>query len=217
MQKALIPIRFAAAAAILGSVAWQIADRAAHGLFRPGEYFSYFTIQAGLFTAAVLLYSGLNSLRGREETSRLTKARLAAAAASVVVAIVYNLLLRDTPPPAADAGYPWPATPNKILHVWAPAAVLLDWLTSGGARRLRALSAFSVTIFPLSWLGLSVVRGCIDGWWPYWFIDPSEKGGVAGMLAYIGGITVFFVVVGFLLVGAQRRPFKPGKNISTIP
>jgi hypothetical protein len=55
-------------------------------------------------------------------------------------------------------------------------------------------------VFPLAWLGFSVVRGLADDWWPYWFIDPSGEGGVVGMIVYVVAIAVFFVTLGFVFI-----------------
>jgi hypothetical protein len=62
---------------------------------------------------------------------------------------------------------------------------------------LRA--AFWVAVYPLAWLAFSVVRGISDGWWAYWFLDPTDEGGVTGMLTYVFGITVLMIGLGFLL------------------
>ena len=50
---------FAVARVILGlivlvSVVYQITDRLAHNVFRPGEYFAFFTIQTALMDVVVL-------------------------------------------------------------------------------------------------------------------------------------------------------------------
>jgi len=60
-----------------------------------------------------------------------------------------------------------------------------------------------VVIYPLAWLGLSIIRGLSDGWWPYWFINPGSEGGVVGMLTYIVIIAVAFIVLGFIVLGLR--------------
>lgn len=204
MNRYLAFLRIAVAAAIAVAITWQITDRIAHNVFRPAEYFAYFTIQTSILTAVVLTISGFSLLGGKTESAKLTKVRLAAAAASIVVGIVYNLLLRDSAPSPADGDYKWPVLPNEILHVWAPTLVFLDWLLSRNAERLRWLQSFNVVYFPLAWLAFSVARGNLDGWWPYWFLDPTDPGGLPQMLQYILAITVFFIAVGFALGGVNR-------------
>jgi hypothetical protein len=67
---------------------------------------------------------------------------------------------------------------------------------------LRA--ALWVAIFPLAWLVFSLIRGTFTNWWPYWFINPNEEAGIPGMLSYIGAITMFFLVLGFEVLGIKK-------------
>jgi hypothetical protein len=197
-------LRWLAAATILSSVIWQVTDRLAHNLFRPAEYFAYFSIQGTLIAAVMLGYTGWLSWTGTPERKEVTIARVSATTYEIVIAVVYNALLRGTPGDVRDAGYAWPVIPNEIMHVWAAVLILLDWLLIAGYPKLRLKASLWVAVFPLAWLAFSVTRGIIDGWWAYWFLNPNEKAGVAGMLEYIGGITVLMIGLGWLLLLVRR-------------
>ena len=197
-------LRWLAAATILSSVIWQVTDRLAHNLFRPGEYFAYFSIQGTLIAAVMLGYTGWLSWAGTSERKQVTIARVSATTYEIVIAVVYNALLRGTPGDVRDAGYAWPVIPNEIMHVWAAVLILLDWLLIAGYPKLRLKASLWVAVFPLAWLAFSVTRGIIDGWWAYWFLNPNEKAGLAGMLEYIGGITVLMIGLGWLLLLVRR-------------
>jgi len=197
-------LRLGLALAILGSITWQVTDRVIHNLFRPGEYFAFFTIQSSLITAVALVLAGASAVRGLAESRRMTLVRLAAVTTLVLVGIVYNALLRGTAPAPADVGYEWPVAPNELLHVWAPVLILLDWLLLPALVRLKLRSIFWVLVFPLAWLAFSVIRGVITGWWPYWFIDPTGSGGVAGIVGYIFGIMFFFLFLATLAILLAR-------------
>ena len=196
--------RWLAAAAIFSSVAWQVTDRLAHNLFRPAEYFAYFSIQGTLIASVMMAYTGWLAWSGTAEKRQVTIARVSATTYSVVIALVYNALLRGTPGDIRDAGYDWPVVPNEIMHVWAAVFMLLDWLVVAGASQVRLRAAFWVAVFPLAWLAFSVTRGIVDGWWAYWFLNPNDEGGLAGMFTYIGGITVLMISLGFILLGARK-------------
>jgi hypothetical protein len=197
-------LRLALALAIFGSITWQVTDRLINNLFRPGEYFAYFTIQSSLISAVALVLAGVAAVRGLGESRRMTLVRLAAVTTLVLVGIVYNALLRGTAPAAADVGYDWPVAPNELLHVWAPILILVEWLLLPALIRLKLRSIFWVLLFPLAWLAFSVIRGVITGWWPYWFIDPTGEGGVASMLGYIFGIMFFFLVLAAISILLAR-------------
>lgn len=203
-MKTSAAIRLATAFAMLASVVWQIASRVANDVFRPWEYFSYFTIQTSLIAIVTLGVSGWFAWNGRSETRVLNVVRLGTVTFTVVVTLVYNMLLRGLPDAAADGDYVWPILPNEILHVWAAIFMLIDWMLSSRRINLRIRAIFWVLLFPLAWLVYSIIRGLATDWWPYWFINPNEPAGIVGMLTYIVGIMLFLLTVAIGLLGLQR-------------
>ena len=195
--------RLAVGLALLGSVLWQVSDRLAVGLFRPFEYFAYFSIVSSILAGVVLAFSGLTLLQGKDERERLHTFRLIATVSMIIVGVVYHALLGDSAVDPRDIGYQWPVVPNLVIHTYAPIAIVIDYLISIKGYKPSWKKALWVVVYPLSWLGFSLVRGLLDGWWPYWFINPGSEGGVIGMLTYILMIAAAFIALGFILVGAR--------------
>lgn len=202
--KTVAVIRFATALAMLASIVWQITSRIINNVFRPWEYFSYFTIQTSLIAIVTLTVAGWFAWRGLAETRVLNIVRLSTVTFTVVVTLVYNVLLRGLPDAAADGDYVWPILPNEILHVWAAIFMLVDWILSSRRVNLRLRAIFWVLLFPLVWLIYSIIRGLLVDWWPYWFINPNDQAGIPGMLSYIVGIMLFLLTVAIALLGLQR-------------
>jgi hypothetical protein len=202
-------IRIAMALVLFGSIFWQITDRVAHNLFRPTEYFTYFTITSCLLTGVALTWSGLIVLQNKEETKFLTLFRLTMAASMVIVGVIYNALLANADIDPRDVGYDWPVIPNLIMHTYMPILVFLEWLITRTAFKLDLKSAFWVLVYPLTWLAFAITRGFITGWWAYWFIDPQY--GFATMAQWILTIAAFFVVLAIGLLPSQRAIAKIGK------
>jgi len=202
-------VRIAMALVLFGSIFWQITDRVAHNLFRPTEYFTYFTITSCLLTGIALVVSGLRVLGNKEETKFLTLFRLTMAASMVIVGVIYNALLADAAPDTRDIGYDWPVLPNLLMHTYMPILVFLEWLLTRTAVPLKLKTAFWVLVYPLAWLAFAITRGFITGWWAYWFIDPQY--GVATMAQWILTIAAFFVVLAIGLLPAQKALAKIGK------
>lgn len=196
--------RLALAFAFLGSIYWQVSDRIANNVFRPQEYFTFFTIDTSILAGLLMLVAASFSWRGVVEPLWFSRARLGIVTASVIVAVVYNLLLRGLPPAPEDMGYEWPTIPNDVLHIWAPLFLVFEWLIFARDRKLKWQAAFWAWAYPFAWLAFTLVRGAVDGWWPYFFIDPTDEGGVAGMIQYIFGIMAFMFIVASLLLPAQR-------------
>jgi hypothetical protein len=42
------------------------------------------------------------------------------------------------------------------------------------------------------------------GWWPYWFLNPTDEGGVTGMVTYIFGICAFLIVSALATLAVTR-------------
>jgi hypothetical protein len=202
-------LRIAMALVLFGSIFWQISDRVAHNLFRPTEYFSFFTITSCLLTGTALVISGLRVLRHEDETKFLTLFRLTMTASMVIVGVIYNALLADAAPDTRDIGYAWPVLPNQMLHTYMPILVFLEWLLTRTALPLKIKTSFWVLVYPLAWLTFAITRGFITGWWAYWFIDPQY--GYATMAQWILTVAGFFVVLAIGLVPAQKAIAKIGK------
>jgi hypothetical protein len=197
-------IRLLMAITLFGSIAWQISDRVAHNLFRPAEYFTYFTITSCLLTGVSLTLSGIHALRNQEESKFMTLFRLTMTASMVIVGVIYNALLANSAPDPRDIGYDWPVLPNLIMHTYMPILVFVEWLISRTvvSEEVKFKSVFWVLLYPLAWLAFAITRGVITGWWAYWFIDPQY--GLPTMAQWILAIAGFFVVLGIGLHPAQK-------------
>jgi hypothetical protein len=190
--------------ALLGSVAWQVTDRLANNIFRPGEYFAYFSIVTAIVAGSFLLATGVGLIRNKEGSKKTEIARLSLTVAMIVVGVVYHALLADAAGDVRDGDYVWPVLPNEVIHTYGPILIVIDYLLSHKAFRIKLRAALWVAVFPLTWLVFSVIRGLVTNWWPYWFINPNEEGGVPGMLTYIAAITAFFLILGFLVLGVKK-------------
>ena len=204
-------LRIITSLALFYAIAWQITDRIANDVFRPGEYFAYFTIQTSLIAAVTLMVAGIHKLRGRAETLLLSRVRISVVSYAIVVSVVYNLLLRGLPlaPTDPDFNYNWPTIPNEILHVWAPIFIVIDFVLTKNLVKLRGI--YWVLIFPLAWLVFSILRGLATDWWAYWFLNPNDKGGVTQMVEYIFGICAFLITAALISLGLNRALKKARK------
>lgn len=200
----LAALRMVTGLGLIGSVIWQVTDRVANGIFRPFEYFAYFSIVSAIVAGLFLITTSLGLLLKLEDTKWVEIARLSLTVAMVVVGVVYHLLLADVANDVRDGDYVWPVFPNEMIHTYAPILIVIDYLLSIKAFRIRLRAALWVAVFPLVWLVFSVVRGSITNWWPYWFINPNGEGGVVGVMTYLVAITAFFLVLGFTVLGFKQ-------------
>jgi hypothetical protein len=200
----LAALRLVIGLGLIGSVIWQVTDRIANDIFRPFEYFAYFSIVTAIVAGLFLITTSFGLLLDIEDTKWVEIARLSMAVALIVVGVVYHALLADVANDVRDGDYVWPVLPNQIIHTFAPILAAIEYLISIKAYRIRLRSFLLVAVFPLTWLVLSIVRGTMTNWWPYWFINPNGEAGLFGMLTYIAAITVFFLVLGVSVLGLKQ-------------
>ena len=193
-------LRLVASALVLASIATQVIDESIHNDFVAVEYYSYFTIQSSLINVVILALSGLVAVRLRAESRLWGVLRASVVSYAVVTAVVYNVLLRGLP----DEGYVGVQWPNEVIHVWMPLFLLLDWLFSPARPVLRMRDVRIVVIYPIAWLAFTLVRGLLDGWFPYPFLEPNGPDGWSGVLGYVLGIAAFIIAIAVGLIAISR-------------
>ena len=219
MRTALKLGRLLTAAGILAAVAAQLARSISVWRERGdsridleiANFFSFFTIQSNLIGAVVLALAAGWLSRAGALPRWLALLQLAATTYLLTTGVVYNTLLRGIDlPQGATVGWS-----NEVLHVAAPALLLVDWGLSGRARerpRLGWRALVAVASYPLLWLTVTMLRGPLipneltgePFWYPYPFLDPNANGwaSVAGTGL---GIAVVVLAVAALLVLIDRR------------
>jgi hypothetical protein len=161
------------------------------GQFDPTRFYAYFTIQSNLIGIVALLWAFRR--RNAPPSRALDLFRGAAAAYLTVTFFVVVLFLQDVD---VQLQVVWI---DAVLHRIFPVIVVLDWLIDPPDTRLRYRDALLWLIYPLVWLGFTLVRGAADGWYPYPFLDPAN-GGYGLVAAYIVGIAIGFLALSALYI-----------------
>lgn len=159
------------------------------------RFYAYFTLLTNTFVTLVFAraalkpasFAGLNAPR----------VELMAVTSIMFVGIVYNLLLASRWDPQG-----WQKVADVIVHNAVPVLFLLFWaLRPHGA--LKWTSAIFAAAWPLAYAVYGLTRGEFDGFYPYFFMDPTtvSYGQIAINLA---GLVVAFVFGALLLIGISR-------------
>ncbi len=160
-------------AALLAAVAitYQLALLQGHASFRgAGNFFSFFTIQSNILAAAMFVLIAL--VRREERTLAFDSARTAATFYIAVTGVVFAALLSGLQEQLDTHN----AFANSVLHYVIPAAAALDWLADPPRHRLSAKVALAWLAYPLAWFAYTLVRGSVEHWYPYPFVDVSQHG-----------------------------------------
>lgn len=162
----------------------------------------YFTIQSNILVAL----TSWQLWRRPDRDGDLWRAvRLAALVGITVTGLVHFVLLR----PLLDLeGASW-AT-DKLLHVVVPVLAVLAWLVAGPRPRTTWRTVGLALVWPVAWVVWTLVVGAATGWYPYPFLDASENGFGAVVLACLG-ITLLFLLL-FVGVRASDRRLPPAPD-----
>jgi len=183
------------------AIAYQFFARAALGNFSPGNFFSFFTIEANIFAALLFLITGLRNDQAKESSLTWDLLRGASVAYMTTTFVVYGLLLTGYND-ALQTSIPWV---NNVLHRIFPIAVLLDWVLRPPRHVLTYRQALIWMVVPLVYLLYSLIRGPLVDWYPYPFLDPRNAGGYPLVALYAVAIAIgFFLFVALIVVIGRR-------------
>src|SRR3954453_5145843 len=158
------------------------------------RFVGYFTILTNIGAAAVAISIAV----GRAHRLAGARARLITATSIIAVGIVYSIALRASWNPAG-----WQKVADIALHDATPLLWLLLWLSAPHARLAWRETGWAL-LPPAAYCLYALARGSADGWYAYWFLDPSRQR--ANELA--GGIVVMligFAALAAILVALDRR------------
>lgn len=196
----------------LSALVTEVATLVERGTFDPANFFSYFTIENNMLAVATLLLSALAVAHGVNR--KLDSLRRAVTVYILVVGLGFWLLLSGQKDVAFTA-VPWD---NIVLHYIMPLAMAGDLLLDRPARRQSFQSMLPWLVFPVAYVTYTLVRGPLAEWYPYSFLDPTDKGYGAVALTVAGILVLTLALmwaVGRVGSGAADKPASSGKAKKT--
>lgn len=152
----------------------------------------FFTILTSLLVVATYGAVSLGLIAGQDVW------QAALMLSSAMVGIVYWLLLAGIHAPQGLGVWA-----NIGLHVVVPGAVFLWWLVYAPKSELRFGSVLSFAAWPFIYCSYALVRGQIDGTYPYPFLDLGALGW-GPVLVNIAELGAALIIAGALIVALQR-------------
>jgi hypothetical protein len=173
------------------------------------NFFSFFTIESNIASVVLLAIGASYVFLRRSDPHWFTLFRVIVVTYMGVTGVVYNLLLRGVEIPQGTT-VEWS---NEILHVIAPAYLVVDWLFAPGRTPLNWRAIRAIVIFPIVWAAYTLIRApfAIDErtgkpWYPYPFLNPgSAPEGYFSVAFYIVLIACVVGLVGAGAIWVSRR------------
>lgn len=166
------------------------------------NFFCYFTNLSNIMISIVFIVSAVRLIRGRTDPSDTDVAIRGGVTVYIVfVGIVFNAILVD-----GDIGpvIPWV---NVVVHMLVPLAGLIDWVVWAPRKRLPFRVTLWWMIWPAAYSIFSIIRGAVDGFYPYPFYNADAQGGYGGVALWCLVLIVAFFVLAALVwwVGNLRH------------
>ncbi|MBA2381323.1 MAG: Pr6Pr family membrane protein [Chloroflexi bacterium] len=195
-RSALALARAVSAALVLIAILFQVKTNLDAGSFNPTRFFAFFTILSNAF--GMILFFVLAARRADAHTRTLDVLRGANVVYLTVTFIVVILLLSGAD---LQVAVPWV---DFVVHKLFPVIVLVDWLIDPPVGRFTVSDALLWLVYPLGWLGFTLIRGAADGFYPYPFLNPAH-GGYGTVAAYVVAILVGFLVIAGIVLWLGNR------------
>lgn len=174
-------------------------------LFASVNFFSYFTIQSAMLAVGTLLVAAWFAWFRAKDPVWLGVFRTMVTVYLIVSGVVFALIAVQASSRDYRLEIPWSDT---LLHFVVPVLALIAW-TVDAAMAVNPPVPWSTVglalVLPSVWLVYTLLRGAQVGWYPYFFLDETQVGGLGGVLAYCAIVLLIFVAVTAILVAVHRR------------
>ena len=195
------------AAAIVALLAWAgLAVQLKWSLDQTGDLLSSLWILGRFFTILtnLLVAITMSFIAAGRRVSPFVQSGVVLAI--ILVGVVYALLLKGTVQLTGSA-----IVADFLLHVIVPLAAAAYWVAFSPKFGLRLRDPLLWSLYPLAYFAYALVRGSIDGRYPYPFINLEELG-LARTLLNALGIAIGFVLAGWLMVAIGRSVRRVGAS-----
>ena len=169
--------------------------------FAAWRFFAYFTILTNCLVTLVFVRAALKP--GAEDGLNVPHMELMAFTSILFVCAVYNILLA---PRWAPEG--WQLVADIVVHQATPILFTLYWFARPHGR-IGWKDALFAALWPLGYAAYGLTRGAFDGFYPYFFMDPSTTPAPQVALN-MGGLTLAFIIGALVLVALDRALARRG-------
>jgi hypothetical protein len=195
---------FAAIAAVIGWIALIlqlyliIVNRTASIPETLLRYFGFFTILTNILVATSFTMVYLKGISENGHFLTRPKTLTATAVYITIVGLIYNVILRFQWAPQGLA-----KLVDELLHSVIPVLFIFFWIKFVPKQSIQWKNILPWLIYPLVYLGYTLLRGSFAAWYPYPFINVTDLG-YSKVLINSAMVTAAFVVIAVLFAGIAK-------------
>ncbi|MDX2273885.1 MAG: Pr6Pr family membrane protein [Hyphomonadaceae bacterium] len=158
------------------------------------RFFGYFTLLTNTLVTLLWLRAVFDPVRNSEAVAT---SEAMGATAILFVGSVYHLLLAPRWDPQGLQ-----LLADILLHSVTPILFALFWLARPHGQ-LKWRDAFICALWPLAYAAYALTRGAFDGWYAYYFMDPTQMS-TPELIASISALSGAFVIGALILVALDK-------------
>lgn len=167
------------------------------------RYFGFFTILTNILVAISCTLVYLTGVSENGFFLTRPKTLTSTAVYITIVGLIYNVILRFQWAPQGLA-----KLVDELLHSVIPVLFIFFWAIVVPKQNIQWKNIPAWLIYPLAYLGYTLLRGSFANWYPYPFINVTELG-YSKALINSGMVTVVFIVIAAIFVGIAKMLHKP--------
>ena len=169
--------------------------------FTPGNFFAYLTIQSSILFLVVTVIAAVVALRGQDDAAWLDLVRVIVLSLTLSCGIIFALIIEQSGERGFRIDVPWS---DVVLHFVLPVVAVLDWIIGPGRGTSPWRSIAIVLVFMIGWGLVTLARGPIVGWYPYFFLDPAQLANAGQFFFFASIAVVLFGGISAALVAVSR-------------
>jgi hypothetical protein len=166
------------------------------------RFFSYYTVETNILIAICFSMVYLKGIAEKGPFFAKPNTLTATAVYICIVSLTYNLILRFLWAPTGLT-----RVPDELLHLIIPIIYLIFWFKFVPKQNIQWPTILPWAIYPLVYLGYTLLRGPLAEWYPYPFLDVIKLG-YSKVLLNSAGVCLVFVAFSVLFIGIAKMMSK---------
>lgn len=167
------------------------------------NFFAYLTVQSNCAFLVVLVLAGIIAVRRRADPRWLTVCLALVSTWTITAGLAFALIVWQAGARGIRVDVPWS---DQILHFWLPACTVAVWLLTPGRRTVSWWVVPMSLGYPVLWGLVTLWRGPLVGWYPYYFLDPRQVSGPSEfVISSALALSIFAIVASALVIISRRR------------
>ena len=178
------------------------------GLISALKLLNFFTIQSNLLVFIIMFLVVVNRFSKKSQPGYLIALSGGSALWIIMTGIIFHFMLSGVYQPQGIQRFS-----NIILHYLTPSLMTIYYFAFMDVKVINTKYPIYWTGYPLIYGVASLIRGLFDGFYPYWFFNPTGSfpdgnGSYLNVILIILVLALSFLIVGYIITFIKKLLFR---------